>query len=381
MPYSEDHQLFRQTLRRFVAREITPFVNDWDEQGGFPRELYQKAAETGLFGIGYPEAYGGTPGDIYYVMVVADEIARAGSGGVRASLLSHAISMPIVASHGPDWMKREVLTAVMSGKKVSALAITEPAGGSDVAALRTQAVRDGDDYIVHGEKTFITSGLQADYFVTAVRTGTPGDSRSGLSLLLIEGNTPGLTRAPLKKMGWWASDTAHLQFDGCRVPVRNLIGPEHQGFAAMMANFNKERIGLAASATAFAQVCLDDAIEWARLRNTFGKPLIERQVIRHKLVDMATRIEASRSFLEQVAQRFEDKSVDDKTLSAQIGMLKIFATRSLQFCADEAVQILGGMGYMRGNRVERIYREVKVNMIGGGSEEILKDLASRQLGW
>ena len=381
MPYTEYHQLFRQTLRRFVEREIVPYVNEWDEQGGFPRELYRKAADTGLFGIGYPEEYGGTPGDIYYIIVVADEIARAGSGGVRASLLSHAISMPIVASHGPDWMKDQVLRSVIAGEKVSALAITEPGGGSDVAALRTQAEREGDCYVVSGEKTFITSGLRADYFVTGVRTGTATDSGNGLSLLLIEGDTPGLTRTPLEKMGWWASDTAHLRFDGCRVPARNLIGPEHQGFAAMMANFNKERIGLAASATAFAQVCLDDAIEWARLRTTFGKPLIERQVIRHKLVDMATRIEASRCFLEQVAQRFEDRSVDEKILSAQIGMLKIFATRALQFCADEGVQILGGMGYMRGNRVERIYREVKVNMIGGGSEEILKDLASRQMGW
>jgi acyl-CoA dehydrogenase len=381
MPCTEDHNQFRQTLRRFVEREIAPHVAVWDEQGGFPRDLYRKAAEIGLFSIGYPEAYGGTPGDIYYLIVVADEIARAGSGGVRASLLSHAISMPIVASHGPDWMKDEVLTAVIAGEKISALAITEPAGGSDVSALRTRAERDGDHFIVTGEKTFITSGMRADYFVTAVRTGSPGHGRDGLSLLLVEGGTPGLTRTPLNKMGWWASDTAQLRFDGCRVPARNLIGPEHQGFALMMANFNKERIGLAASATAFAQVCLDEAVDWARMRVTFGKPLIERQVIRHKLVDMTMRIEASRSFLEQVAQRHEDRSLDDKTLSAQIGMLKIFATRTLQHCADEAVQILGGMGYMRGNRVERIYREVKVNMIGGGSEEILKDLASRQLGW
>lgn len=381
MPFTEDHEHFRQTLRRFVDREIAPYVGAWDEQGGFPRELYRKAAEIGLFGIGYPEAYGGTPGDIYYLIVVADEIARAGSGGVRASLLSHAISMPIVASHGPDWMKDEVLSAVIAGDRISALAITEPAGGSDVSALRTRAERVGDYFVVTGEKTFITSGMRADYFVTAVRTGSPGAGRDGLSLLLIEGDTAGLTRTPLNKMGWWASDTAHLHFNECRVPARNLIGPEHEGFAVMMANFNKERIGLAASATAFAQVCLDDAVDWARMRVTFGKPLIERQVIRHKLVDMAMRIEASRSFLEQVAQRYQDRSLDDKVLSAQIGMLKIFATRSLQHCADEAVQILGAIGYMRGNRVERIYREVKVNMIGGGSEEILKDLASRQLGW
>jgi acyl-CoA dehydrogenase len=381
MPFTEDHEQFRQALRRFVEQEISPHVNTWDEQGSFPRELYRKAGDIGLFGIGYPEAYGGTPGDVYYQIVIADEIARAGSGGVRASLLSHAISMPIVASHGPEWMKNEVLSAVIAGEKLSALAITEPAGGSDVSALRTRAERDGDHFVVTGEKTFITSGMRADYVVTAVRTGTSGDGRDGLSLLLIEGNTPGLTRTALEKTGWWASDTAHLRFEGCRVPVRNLVGPEHRGFAAMMANFNKERIGLAASATAFAQVCLDDTVDWARMRVTFGKPLIERQVIRHKLVDMAMRIEASRSFLEQVAQRYEEGLLDGKTMSAQIAMLKIFATRSLQHCADEAVQILGGMGFMRGSRIERIYREAKVNMIGGGSEEILKDLASRQLGW
>jgi len=381
MYYTSEHEQFRAALRKFVDREIAPYANEWDEAGGFPRELFLKAGEIGMLGLGYPEEYGGTPADILYQIVLADELARGGSGGVRASLISHSIAMPTVVAAGPEWMKEYLLPSVIRGEKIAALAITEPSGGSDVAALRTSAVRDGDDYIVNGEKTFITSGIHADFFVVAVRTGPAGASAQGLSLLLIERDTPGFSRSPLKKMGWWASDTAHLRFEDCRVPVRNLIGKEHAGFPAMMVNFNKERIGLAASACAFSRVCLDDAVDWTRQRSTFGVPLIERQVIRHKLVDMSTRIECTRAWLEQVAWRYQHENGDQKALSAQIAMLKIFATQTLQLCADQAVQMMGGMGFMRGTRVERIYREVKVNMIGGGSEEILKDLAARQLGF
>ncbi|TMH00341.1 MAG: acyl-CoA dehydrogenase, partial [Betaproteobacteria bacterium] len=252
--------------------------------------------------------------------------------------------------------------------------------GSDVAAVRTRAVRDGDHYVINGEKTFITSGMRADFITVAVRTDPSSKGAQGISVLMVDGDTPGLTRTELKKMGWWASDTAHLRFDDCRVPVANLVGIEHQGFKTFMNNFNGERLFMAAQAYGFAQVCFEEALAWARERKTFGQALVERQVIRHKLMDMALRIDAARTLVHELAYRVEHRAAEPQQLVARIAMAKILATQAMQFCADQAVQILGGMGFMRGTKSERIYREVKVMMIGGGSEEILKDLGARQLG-
>ena len=372
--YGPEHEAFRQTVRRFVEREIEPYATAWDEAGEFPRELYAKAAAVGLLGLGFPEEYGGTECDRFMRIVATQEFARCGSGGVAAGLFSHTIGAPPIVKRGSAELKARVLPAVLSGQKISALAITEPSGGSDVANLQTRARRDGDFYVVDGSKTFITSGMRADFLTVAVRTG--GAGAGGVSLLLVEGDAPGLQRTPLKKMGWWASDTATLYFENCRVPVANLIGEENSGFRTIMLNFNDERLHMAASSTAFARVCLDEAITWAKERKTFGKPLTQHQVIRHKLVDMAMRIEASQAMLEMLTWRLEQG--DDPI--AKICMLKNQATTTLAFCASEAVQIFGGAGFMRGAKVERIYREVKVNAIGGGAEEIMKDLASRQMG-
>jgi acyl-CoA dehydrogenase len=372
--YTADHDAFREVMRRFVAREIEPYANEWDEAGEFPRELYAKAAEIGLLGLGFPEEYGGTTVDQFMKIVVSQELARAGAGGISASLMSHTIGSPPIARAARPEIKARVLPEVLSGRKISALAITEPSGGSDVAILRTRARRDGDHYVVSGEKTFITSGMRADYLTVAVRTG--GEGADGVSLLLIEGDTPGLSRTKLKKMGWWASDTATLHFDECPVPAENLIGEEGQGFKIIMQNFNSERIGMAASCTAYARVCLDEAIAYAKERTTFGKPISQHQVIRHKLVDMAQRVAASQAMLELLAWRLGQ----GESPVAEICMMKNQATQTMAFCASEAVQIFGGAGFMRGIKVERIYREVKVNAIGGGTEEIMKDLASRQMG-
>lgn len=372
--YTPEHEAFRDVVRRFVAREIEPHATAWDEAGEFPRELYARAAEIGLLGLGFPEEYGGVASDRFHAIIATQELTRAGAGGICASLMSHTIGAPPIAKLGSDRLKSRVLPAILAGEKISALAITEPSGGSDVANLRTTARRDGDDYVVRGEKTFITSGIRADYFTVAVRTGGPG--MGGISLLLIERDRPGFTRTPLKKMGWWASDTATLHFDDCRVPADNLIGTENAGFIGIMMNFNDERLGLAASSIGFAQVCLDEAIAYARTRETFGKPLTRHQVIRHKLVDMAQKIHASQAMLEMLAWRIDR----GENPIAELCMLKNQSTQTLAHCASEAVQIFGGAGFMRGAKVERIYREVKVNAIGGGAEEIMKDLASRQMG-
>jgi acyl-CoA dehydrogenase len=374
-PFYQDHHLaWRDTLRRWVAREISPFVEAWDEAESFPRELYRKASEIGLLGLGWPEEYGGSPSDPFMSIITSQEMARHGAGGVNASLMSHGIGLPPIRALGSEAMKARVIPPVLAGEKISALAITEPSGGSDVAALTTTARRDGDDYVVNGSKTYITSGLRADFYTVAVRTG--GEGAGGISLLLIERDREGFTRTPLKKQGWWASDTATLYFDQVRVPAENLIGAENQGFAGIMRNFNSERIGMTAGAVGFSRVCLEDAIAWARERKTFGKRLADHQVIRHKLADMYKRISTTQAWLETLAWRIQQ----GEQPIAEIALLKVQATETLEYCAREAMQVMGGAGYMRGSRVERIYREVRVNAIGGGSEEIMRDLAARQMG-
>ena len=377
MRFTAEHETFRDSVRAFVAAEIAPHVTAWDEANAFPRELYGRAAHLGLLGLGYPEAYGGTPADAWFRLIATEEIARAGSGGLMASLFSHNIGLPPIVAHGSEALKQRVIPAVLAGEKIAALAITEPSGGSDVARLRCSAVRDGDHWVVNGEKTFITSGLRADWITLAVRTGSKG--AAGISLIVVPGDTPGLTRTPLAKMGWWCSDTAQLHFDNCRVPVDHLIGEENAGFRMVMENFNGERLLMSAGALAFAQVCFDEALAWARQRQTFGAPLVEHQVTRHKLMDMRMRLSSTQAWLHAMVARMEAADTGPEWV-AQLCLLKNHATQTMQWCADTAVQILGGMGYMRGTKSERIYREVKVMMIGGGAEEIMKELAARQLG-
>ena len=377
MPFAPEHETFRDSVRAFVEREISPHVNAWDEAESFPRTLYQRAAEMGLLGLGYPESLGGTPADGWYRLVATEEIARAGSGGLMASLFSHSIGLPPIVAHGSESLQRRIVPAVLAGEKIAALAITEPGGGSDVARLRTTARRDGSDWVIDGEKSFITSGLRADWITLAVRTGGPG--ASGISLIAVPGDAAGLTRSPLAKMGWWCSDTAQLRFDSVRVPIDHLIGDEGAGFRMIMQNFNSERLLMSAGAITFAQVCLDEAIDWARQRKTFGAALVEHQVIRHKLMDMRMRIASARAWLHALVERQEAGDTGAEWV-ADLCLLKNHATQTMQQCADQAVQILGGMGYMRGTKCERIYREAKVMMIGGGAEEIMKELAARQLG-
>lgn len=370
------HEAWRETVRAFVEREVAPHVNAWDEEGKFPRELYRRAAAAGLLALGYPEEYGGVREgvDVFHSLVVSEELARAGSGGLIAGLMTHSIGLPPVLALGSDELKARIAPDVLAGRKLIALCVTEPSGGSDVAGIRTRAVRDGDLYIVNGEKTYITTGYRADYLTVAVRTGGPG--AGGLSFLLIEADSPGVTRAKLPKMGWWMSDTATINFADVRVPAANLIGAENSGFAGIVTNFNNERLGMAAQAIAFARVCIEDAADWAMTRETFGKPLVKHQVIRHKLAEMARHAHASAAFLDHCAWRV----MRGDTPIAELSLLKVQATRTMEFCAREAMQILGGAGFIRGCRIERIYREVRVMAIGGGSEEIMLDLAARQMG-
>jgi acyl-CoA dehydrogenase len=376
--YNESHNAWREELRKFVAKEIAPFVEEWEEAGEFPRELYKKAGDFGLLGMGYPEQYGGTfEGiDIFHGIVTSEELAQ-GSGGIAASLLSLNISLPLILALGTEEQKEKYITPVIAGDKIACLGVTEPSGGSDVAGIKTKAIRDGSDYILNGSKMFITSGMRADYYVIACRTGGPGTS--GISAIVVEKGTPGFTQTPLKKMGWLASDTAVLYFDDCRVPAENLIGGENSGWAGIMSNFSQERLGLAAGMNAYSQICIDESVAWARDRMTFGKPLIENQVIRHKLSEMSRMVNATKAYMELLTWRV----MNGEKPTADLSLLKVQASKTMEYCAREAMQILGGAGYLRANsgpgKVERIYREVRVNAIGGGSEEIMLDLAAKQL--
>ncbi|MDE2150271.1 MAG: acyl-CoA dehydrogenase family protein, partial [Gammaproteobacteria bacterium] len=341
--YTEEHEIFRAQMRRFVERECEPHIEAWEAAGALPRGLHRKAAEAGLLGIDFPAAYGGVEvPDPFYRVIVVEELSRTGAGGLIASLLSHGIACPPIVHAGTEEQKHRFLRPVLEGRQIAALAVTEPSGGSDVADLRTRAVRDGDDYIVNGSKALITSGLRADYFTVAVRTG--GTGLGGISLLVIEADRPGVSRTRLDKMGWWCSDTATLYFEDCRVPTTNRLGQENQGFMALLLNFNHERLMLSAQAWAMAQLCYDEALAHARQRRSFGKPLIARQVIRHKLLDMKMGIDAVKAQLDLLCWRVAQKRMP----VAEICLLKNLATGTLEQVAAEAVQILGGAGYLRG---------------------------------
>jgi acyl-CoA dehydrogenase len=354
-----------------------PNIEAWEDARELPRELHRKAAAAGILGLGYPEEYGGhSEGfDIFHSLTQSEELARPGAGGLTASLMTHGIGLPPILRMGSEEMKRRIAPEVLSGDKIIALAITEPGGGSDVANLRTRAERVGNKYVVNGSKMFITSGMRADYYTVAVRTG--GSGMGGISLMLIEKDMPGFTQTRLEKMGWHCSDTAALYFDNVEVPPENLIGPENAGFMGIMQNFNGERLGMAHGCCAYARVCLEEAVEWATTRETFGKRLAQHQSIRIKLADMARQIEATQAWVDLCAWQ----SREGRAKPADFAMLKVQATRMLEAVAREAAQVLGGASYLKGSRVERIYREVRVNAIGGGSEEIMLDLAGRQLGY
>lgn len=373
--FNELHEIFRRSVREFVKREIAPFVNQWEDEETFPMELYKKAGAAGFFGMGYPEEYEGTPCDIFHEIVYVEEIIRCGSVGLASSLGSSGIAMPPIFALGSMEQKKKYIPPVIRGEKIAVLAVTEPGGGSDVANLQTRAVRKGDQYIINGSKTFITSGTRADFFTTAVRTGGPG--ASGISLLIIERDTPGFSVSKkIKKMGWHASDTAELSFMDCEVPAGNLLGTENKGFAGIMTNFQKERLYLAVEAHTVAEMALEAAVQYARERTAFGKTLTGFQVIRHKIADMATQVEAAKNFNYSVAAMI----ARGENAYKHVCMAKNFSTSVCDKVVYDAVQIHGGYGYCREYLVERLYRDSRLFAIGGGTYEIMNEVISKQMG-
>lgn len=367
----------RKTVRRFMENEVLPYLGDWERAGELPRDLHRKAGELGLLGVAFPEHAGGGGGDYLDALTVTEEIHYAGgSGGLIASLFTCGIAVPHLAEAGDDGQLAKWVRPTLAGEKIGALAVTEPDGGSDVASVRTTARREGDHYLVDGAKTFITSGCRADFVTTVVRTGEPG--AHGISLLVVERGTPGFTvTRKLEKMGWHCSDTAELSYVDVRVPADNLVGAENTGFAQVATQFVTERLSLAVQAYATAQRALDLTIEWCRLRETFGRPLISRQLVQHTLVEMARRIDVARTYVRQTAQRH----VAGAEVVAEACFAKNTAVEAGEWVVHEAVQLHGGLGYMAESEVERHYRDMRILGIGGGTDEILAQLAAKRLGY
>lgn len=374
---TEEHAQLRETVRRFAQKHVAPHANAWEEACEFSRDLYRTAGEAGLLGVSYPTEDGGAGGDITHALVAGEELVLAGkSVGTCVGLNSHGIALPPIVKLGTPEQKKRFVEPVLRGEKISALAISEPNAGSDVARIRTKAVRDGDHYVVSGTKTFITSGCRADIVTTAVRTG--GEGHGGISLLVIERGTPGFsTSKKLAKMGWWASDTAELSFEDCRVPVANLLGEENTGFLAIMLNFATERLFLAGQCVAIAELAYRESVAYARERQAFGKSLMGHQVVRHKLADMATRIAAARALVGECATRF----VRGEAVPGLAAMTKNAATDMCSFVVDEAVQIHGGSGYIRDVLVERLFRDARLYPIGGGTREIMNEIIGKTEGY
>ena len=372
--FNEDHSIFRDSVRKFVEKRIKPYLEEWEEGELFPVELYKMAGDMGLLGLEYPEEYGGSPCDKFMFVAYLEEMMRCGASGLVCGLTSHSIASPPVAKLGTHEQKLKFLAPVLSGDKVAALGITEPNAGSDVANIKTRAVRDGDYYIVNGSKTFITSGTRANFLTTAVRTGGPG--HKGVSLLIMDSSTPGFkVSKKIKKMGWHCTDTAELSFEDCRVPVENLLGKEGDGFKGIMANFQNERLTLSVIAHTTAQLALEESIKYAKAREAFGQPIFDFQTLRHKLVDMATKVEAAKQFNYRVAAMIEN-GID---ASKEVSMAKIFACEVCDKVVFDAVQIHGGYGYAQEYLVERLYRDSRILSIGGGTTEIMKEIIGKTL--
>ena len=373
-----ERQELRKTVRSFVERQILPHLDEWERDGELPRALHREAAELGLLGAGFPESVGGEGGDLVDAVLICEEFHQAGaSGGAFASLFTSGIALPHLAAAGDPEQIEKWVRPTLRGELIGSLAITEPGGGSDVGHLRTTAVRDGDHFVVNGSKTFITSAVRADFVVTAVRTGGPG--ASGVSLLVIEKGTPGFEVArKLDKMGWRASDTAELSFVDARVPAANLVGEENSGFAQIAQAFLTERIALAAQAYSSAQRCLDLTLQWVRDRETFGRPLISRQSVQNTVTEMARKTDVARVYTRALVER---SLVSNEDFIAEVCFAKNTAVESGEWVANQAVQLFGGLGYMRESEVERQYRDMRILGIGGGTTEILTGLAAKRLGY
>ena len=377
-PFTEEHEELRETVARFVAKEIAPHVDEWEEAREFPRELYTRCAELGFLGLKFPEELGGQGGTHLHDAVWVEELARSGgSGGVAAGLNAHAsIAMPPIFKFGTEGQKQRWLPAGIAGEKIGALGITEPGAGSAVASLSTTAVRHGDTYIVNGAKTFITNGVRADFLVCACKTSEEG-GHGGISFLVLEREMPGYeVSRKLEKLGWHSSDTGEISFTDVEVPAVNLLGEENGGFKLIMANFAWERLLMAIGAVGAMQRLIEVSVAYALEREAFGRPIGRFQAIRHQVAEMATKAEASRALTYNALRLFHE----GQDCIQEVSMAKLVTQRAVLEIADQALQIHGGYGYMREYGIERAVRDARLGPIGGGTDEIMKEIVGKTMG-
>ena len=372
---NDEHTAFRAAVRGFVVDEIAPHADAWERQRAIPREIFRRMGELGFLGITIPEAYGGSGADLFFGITFLEELPRSRMGGFAAAVsVQQFMATPHILRHGSEALKRRYVAPSVTGAKIGALAISEPDSGSDVAALRTTAVRTGDTFIVNGAKTFITNGAGGDFFTLAVRTEeAPG--AAGISLLAVDADTAGITRTPIDKLGWHSSDTAEVAFDDVRVPADHLIGAAGRGFAMLMAGFQLERLAAAAIAVGSAQVCLETAVDYIGSRKVFGRPLASYQALRHRLADLETELEAARQLTHHTAWLLQQ----DRPAAREAAMAKLFATELGKRAADECLQLHGGYGYMEEYPAARMYRDARAATITAGTSEIMREIISRLL--
>lgn len=371
--FSEEHELFRQSVRQFIEREVIPNTEQWETERRIPIEIFHKMGDLGFLGINFPEAYGGTNADFWYAVVFLEELSRCGMGGFATSVSVHQfMAVNHIFKAGNPMLKEKYLVPAIAGRKVAALGITEPNAGSDVSAIRTTAVRDGDEYVINGSKTFISNGTYGDFITLTVKT-KPDAGANGVSLLVVDLDAPGVSRTKLNKMGWHSSDTAEIRFDDVRVPISHLVGMENAGFYYLMESLQLERLVAAIMAVAGAQVAFDWTVQYLQEREAFGRPIGKFQAIRHRMADLATEITVAREFVYSTCW----KHTHGEVVVNECSMAKLFTSEMQKRVVDECLQFFGGFGYIEDYPICRAYRDVRVGTIAGGTSEIMREIIAK----
>lgn len=375
MYFTEEHELFRQSLKEFLKKEVVPHIEKWEKSGDIDRFIWKKFGEMGYFGIAYPEEYGGMDLDLFYTVILLEELQKINSGGFAAAIWAHVyLAMTHLNKEGDHRIKEAYLAPSISGDKIGCLAITEPFGGSDVAGMRTTAVKDGDQYVINGSKTFITNGVYSDYLVVAAKT-SPELGNKGISIFVIDRDTPGVSATKLDKLGWRASDTGEIAFDNVRIPAENLMGDENQGFGYIMQHFALERLIMGINAHARAEFAIDYVIQYMSEREAFGKTINKFQALRHSVAEMASEMEMCKEFNYSIAKRLDQGQYVVKEAS----MSKLLSTKMADKVAYDCLQLLGGYGYMEEYPLARLFRDSRLGPIGGGTSEILKEIIAKMI--
>jgi alkylation response protein AidB-like acyl-CoA dehydrogenase len=373
--FTEEHHLFREGLRDFLQKEVVPHIEDWEKEGKIDRSIWYKMGEMGYFGLNYPEMYGGMDLDLFYMAIFLEELQKVNSGGFAAAMWAHTyLAMTHLNAEGSLALKQEYLTKSITGDKIGCLCITEPFGGSDVAGMRSTAIKDGDSYILNGSKTFITNGVYSDYLIVAAKTGSTADDRN-MSLFLVERHTPGISATKLDKLGWRASDTAEIAFDNVRIPSEQILGEEGKGFYYIMQHFALERLIMGINAHARAEFALGYAIEYMSERRAFGKSLDEFQALRHRIADLTTEVEIAKNYNYNVV----DSLIRNEYPVKEATMSKLFSTKVADKVVYHCLQILGGYGYMEDYPMARLFRDSRLGPIGGGTSEILREIIAKMI--